>query len=57
MDERKSERVGGDVSNYDNIPAGGQLAIVEMSLANTGNKPYSDSPGNGASLTLDDGRR
>jgi hypothetical protein len=46
----------GEVTNYDNIPAGGQLGVVEMSLENTGAKPYSDSPGNGASITLSDGQ-
>lgn len=40
---------------YDKVPAGGQLVGVDLSLENTGSAPYSDSPGNGAALTLTDG--
>ena len=35
---------------YDNVPNGAELVGVEMSLENTGNKTYDDSPGNGAKL-------
>ncbi len=40
---------------YDKVPAGGQLVGVELSLENTGGSTFSDSPGNGAALTLNDG--